>query len=382
MPDLERICNVELARGQVIGLAFAVQASFVSLLAIIAFFALVIRNSVLLRRHPFQSHIDIYVTSLLLSDAFHSIMAITYIPWLKDQAVKCGALCTTQGVLIQLGPPGAAISTLAIAIHTFCIIVFRWSPPKSKIVPLVVVSLIWLFNILFALIGYAVHGGLHGDPPFYTPSPFWCWVHPFNTTIRIFSEYLWLDIAVFTSIALYIPMYFSMKGIIRVESDAWHMVPIVRVRSRHGMIRPPPVIDDIAKKMLWYPLAYAIMVLPFEINRWAYLQKIHPGTAPKDVPFASTGVVLFIFQLAGVVNVLLLTLTRPNLLLLGRGRNSGGGGRRGPLRDTQVAELSFGQGPNGTIIGADRYVRNPVGDDKDEVPGVPPIPIGLRTMEH
>jgi len=65
---------------------------------------------------------------------------------------------------------------------------------------------------------------------------------------------------------------------------------------------------------------------------------------------------------------------------MGGSSGGDGSGGRGPpaMGETEVAELSFGHGPNGTIIGGERYLRNRVGDDKDEeVPEMPPIPAGL-----
>lgn len=125
-------------------------------------------------------------------------------------------------------------------------------------------------------------------------------------------------------------------------------------------------------------------MLPFEINRWAYLAKLPPTIIPKDIPFASTGIVLFLFDLSGLINVLLFLFTRPNLLLLGR--------RHHPVSTsvnvTAVEELSFGHGPNGTVINADRFKDREKGKEKegagvrerhnDLPPEVPPLPPSVR----
>ena len=67
--------------------------------------------------------------------------------------------------------------------------------------------------------------------------------------------------------------------------------------------------------MIWYPICYTVLVLPLSIVRWRTFR------SPKlQTPFAVTAVVVTVFGLSGVVNVVLITLTRRNLLLFGRRR--------------------------------------------------------------
>lgn len=108
-----------------------------------------------------------------------------------------------------------------------------------------------------------------------------CWVYPFNTAIRIWSEYIWLDLAVFTSIALYIPMYFTMRGHVRVHKDKWYKISFIGFSTQDGARRVRPEIDDIAKKMLWctsssYPIlprySYSIPLSLHAVSRlYAFL---------------------------------------------------------------------------------------------------------------
>ena len=70
--------------------------------------------------------------------------------------------------------------------------------------------------------------------------------------------------------------------------------------------------------MIWYPICYTILVLPLSIVRWRTFRP--PTHQELHTPFAVTAVVVTIFGLSGVVNVLLIMLTRRNLLLFGQRR--------------------------------------------------------------
>jgi len=70
--------------------------------------------------------------------------------------------------------------------------------------------------------------------------------------------------------------------------------------------------------MIWYPICYTILVLPLSIVRWRTFRP--PGQQQPETPFVVTAVVVTVFGLSGVINVVLVMLTRPNLLLFGQRR--------------------------------------------------------------
>jgi hypothetical protein len=60
--------------------------------------------------------------------------------------------------------------------------------------------------------------------------------------------------------------------------------------------------------MLFYPLAYTLMVLPLSIARWSLFNH-------KKVSSAVTFFAVTMFNLSGAINVLLFLIVRPQLLL-------------------------------------------------------------------
>jgi len=154
-------------------------------------------------------------------------------------------------------------------------------------------------------------------------------------------------------------VYLVLQGVIQVVYDgSWHVISISR---RHGNTDAPHAdpnahsapnirlgshvqtlaelqeqMSKEAKKMLLYPCAYAITVLPQTIVRWAV--RVNLQTPIQDRPFGATGAAISIFGLSGFINVVLFLSTRPSLFRLGnRGRpraqsNPGSCSHCAPLR--------------------------------------------------
>jgi len=347
-------CTVsQLGVGSIFGLAFVVEAGLLSIVFVLAFFALVARNVFIQKRHPFQSHIDIYVTSLSVADLFQGVVATMSLRWAQTGRVECGIYCTTQGFLYQFGQTGVAMSTLAVTVHTFCIVFFRWRPPPSKLVPLCVVACIWLYNLCFSAIGYGTHTGKGGTQPFYVPTPFWCSVY-LSVPTRLASQYIWIDLAIFTSIVLYIPLFFSVRGYIEAvpTSKKWYSYKIELIsdpdRRRKWMNNPHPSakIRSAAMKMLWHPVVHSITALPANLLRWEILNHLDRTIPVQDIRFAPIAVAYFLVNASGIINVMLFIFTRPNILLFGEqgleenGRDFGGTVPSLRLRPISVDEMA------------------------------------------
>jgi len=193
--------------------------------------------------------------------------------WAHNGIVTVGPYCTAQGIIQQIGELGVALITLILTIHTF--VVALWSVgSQARYFAFGIVALATLFVALWVGLG----NGLHKN--FETPTPYWCWVGPEYSGERLAGEYIWLWIALFASVILNIPLYIWAKGRLSVHLG----------------------------RMLLYPLAYSIIVLPISITRWLTF-------GSKTVPSAATFFSVSVFNLSGAINVLLFLIIRPQLLL-------------------------------------------------------------------
>jgi hypothetical protein len=224
------------------------------------------------------------------------------------------------------------MATFAIALHTFLVIFFRWSPsPRSGWIWKVGISFIWTYVSVYAIVGYATHHRTSEGAvdSFYTPTPYWCWISSNFNAERITSEYLWLWFAAFSSIILYTFLFFRVRGNITVDPLDWRRVRFQLRRRQTGDGGGDGYFASLgrgarggdagkiaakeAMSMIWYPVTYTALVLPISIVRWSTFRQEEP-----NVPFALTSIVVTIFGLSGIANVILILLTRKNLLLFGQ----------------------------------------------------------------
>lgn len=78
------------------------------------------------------------------------------------------------------------------------------------------VGIACVFITLWVAIGASKHKNYE------TPTPYWCWISPKYPGERLAGEYVWLWLALFTSVILYIPLYFWTEGRLSVDDEKWY----------------------------------------------------------------------------------------------------------------------------------------------------------------
>ncbi|KAI9453542.1 hypothetical protein BJY52DRAFT_1088953, partial [Lactarius psammicola] len=269
-----------LTRGQSIGLALTAEASFISLAAVIVVLFLIGRNVLRYRRalpnggwKLLRVPADVFMLSLFVYDILQALGGILDVRWAHDGIVTAGPYCTAQGVIQQIGELGVALITLIIAVYTFVVALWKVGI-RARHFAFGIVALTSLFVGLWVGIGNGVHKN------FETPTPYWCWINSKYNVERLGGEYVWIWIALFASVIMYIPLYFWTKGRLSTDPKKWYN----------------------------YPLGYSLVVLPLSVVRWSL-------SSHKKVPSAATFFAVSMFNLSGAINVLLFLIVRPRLLL-------------------------------------------------------------------
>jgi hypothetical protein len=148
---------------------------------------------------------------------------------------------------------------------------------------------------------------------FQSPVPYWCWIIGGDLE-RIMGEYLWLGIAALSSIVFYTLLFFLLRGNIQVDPQNWKHIHVQLHRDSHT--KPTVASREVMGVVIWYPICYSIVVVPLFVVRWI---TFHPPSG-FDMPFIATALVITLFGFSGVVSVVLILLTRRDLLLLGPSR--------------------------------------------------------------
>jgi hypothetical protein len=133
----------------------------------------------------------------------------------------------------------------------------------------------------------------------------WCTIGGEYELPRLLGKYLWLWIAFFTFV-LYIPLALWAKGCITrrypPEFTVYSMIAYVVLAETSK--------DIILKKSMLssrYPVSNAILIVPLSIVRWVQLNRSRPIRTRDSIAVAT------VFDLNGLVNVLLMIYLRPNL---------------------------------------------------------------------
>lgn len=255
-----------------------------------------------------RTHVAAYFISLLLCDMVQGIGSIINISWIQHMGVTFGPLCVAQGAIKQAGNVGTALWSFVIALHTFCLL-FLGMRIKDWVCYATLVF-VWLFLGFILALGPGIIASAEKGP-FYGISGVWCWMTPAYPTERFTLEYLFMFASAGVSFFLYSLVFLRLRG--NVTVNGWS----VRFHSRDqgfkfasvtsgGAYSDPSQskkVTTVARKMLWYPVVYTILVLPIAAARFS-------AFAGKTVPFAVTILSGTIFMLSGFVNTLLFTTTR------------------------------------------------------------------------
>jgi len=313
-PDLEPAQGFSLhclTRGESIGLTSIVATATVSAIAVLAVYLLIVRNVIRefqrgSGKRLIQQPMDIYMLSLLASNSFHSLGSLMNIKWIGEGKVQTGAFCSVQGAMNQVGPVAVALNTLVITLVTFIAVWWGKGIPANQSVRLQlvaaagIVGTLWLSVALCVLVPFWIHS--KPSDLYFSPTPIWCTIGKPYELVRLFAKYLWLWLACLVSFLLYIPLSLWSRGYITV--DGW------RFRVHKKMC----VEDDRGRRRLFlatiaYPLSNAILIAPLSIVRWMQNAGTYPITSTYSLAVAA------VFELSGVINVLLFLFIRPNLLL-------------------------------------------------------------------
>jgi len=288
-----------LDTGDSIGITITVESGLLSLLSILFVLGIIGRNVWRRRLHNasmqvFHQPTDILMASLFLADIVQAIGAILSLKWLQTGKVETGAFCNAQGIVKIFGATGVALSTIAIAAYTLLGV---WLNVEASM-PFTSFLVAGLWSFIGVLVTVAMTVNRHREISFIGPTPFWCWVDA-GLGWKVLLEYLWLWLALFFSILVYVPLYLWMRGNLCIPNEAaWWKFRFTRDLNPEFEARRRK-----AQVMLIYPIIYCVCILPLSAVRWKSF--VGDSVAP-----AATFFGVSVFGLSGFFNAFLLVKTR------------------------------------------------------------------------
>lgn len=252
-------------------IAVAVMA-FLSLLATAALLCFITWRLIFWRSN-YQRYIGynqyiILIYNLVLADFQQSLGFLISLKYIIENKVKAGtAACFLQGLWLQVGDPGSGLFVLAIAFHTFLLVV--WGRKMSYKVFVTFVCGVWAFVAVIVIIPLAIHGA-----EVYVPAGAWCWINEDYETERLWTHYIWIFLAEFGTVVLYAVMYFQLRRQIAASSILGNsqLESLKRLRRVVGY-------------MTVYPIVYIVLSLPLAAGRMSTAN----GNTPSITFFCCAG---------------------------------------------------------------------------------------------
>ncbi|KAF8490905.1 hypothetical protein JB92DRAFT_3007583 [Gautieria morchelliformis] len=296
-----------------------------------------------------------YLLSLLLCDFFQGVAFALNFRWAQKGMMEQGKICVLQGVVSQIGDLGAAIWSMAIAFHTFWLL-FLIKQPHRWTLPIVLVTG-WSIVIFLPILGPTIIETPKRGP-FYSLSGAWCWIGNGYGAERVIYLYGWVFAALSSSFIIYTLIYLRFSGFIAFD-DAGKMqlrthrpsgesalsYPILSpteisssssesrepegfprhkvtrsnyaASEHHGHTGEPgsesflpsanTQLKRVARRIMWYPVLYAVVVIPVAVCRMGALA----GWMP---PFELLVFAGICFASSGLSNVILFLTTRKSFI--------------------------------------------------------------------
>ncbi|KAF8896203.1 hypothetical protein BD779DRAFT_567214 [Infundibulicybe gibba] len=256
-----------LLRGMIVIYVFATLSTLglVSIFLRIIYFAI---HRKLASRHSvdyvfFDTQLGRYAASLLMANLLNGISGMISLRWILERKIIEGSVCTAQAIIMQTGNWGTAFFTVTIAIHTFNSLVLRRR--QSTIVWTTTVALGWTMSILLAILP-TFHNLQFG--PIYGADTDACGVRRFYPMKQFSFHLLPIFIASVLSALLYSIIFLVLRGTLVIKGgfkftldphERWKMTGVSENYQRF--------VASIARSMLWFPIAYISLLVPYSIMR-------------------------------------------------------------------------------------------------------------------
>ncbi|KAI0360552.1 hypothetical protein OH77DRAFT_696759 [Trametes cingulata] len=284
---------------EVAGVATLVLAGAMSCAAVLPVLALMRWRCPNLR----NTRIVPFFISLLVANLLQAIGTLINGKWAQDRIVSDGTLCHAQGGIKQAGNVAMALWSFTLSLHVFMLLFYRVA--LTRTLCWMWLGTGWLLVAFVVVVGpTAIQTPERG--PYFGPTGFWCWITEQYPREQFFLEYFFEFMSAGASFFLYTAVLLRVRGNLVKTSGRWSL-RFVPHGERWVLAIRRDAIDGymmhVAARMVWYPVAYAILLLPVTIARFV-------AFSGHDVSFRATIFADFVFNLQGVVNVALLLTTR------------------------------------------------------------------------
>ncbi|KAF9466546.1 hypothetical protein BDZ94DRAFT_1306142 [Collybia nuda] len=245
----------------------------------------------------FNTQLGRYAVCLLIGNMFNGVAGLIGVRWLVEGVITQGGLCTSQAILMQLGNWSTGYFTVTIAVHTFNSLVLRRR--QSALICGSAITVGWITAAMLAA-GPFIEPRLYRFGPAYGADGLSCGIRSVYLKAQFFFHLFPIFVASVLSAILYSIIFLVLRGTLNIRggvrltldpNERWVTGGVTENYHRF--------VARIARSMLWYPIAYIALLLPYSIVRLLAISGF--TVAFESLIFASV-----CWYLLGAVNVMLL----------------------------------------------------------------------------
>ncbi|KAG9087926.1 hypothetical protein FS749_002551 [Ceratobasidium sp. UAMH 11750] len=163
-----------------------------------------------------HSALGVFLYSLLLCDMLQGVAYSISFKWASDGTISHSQACTAQGAIQQVGDLGGAIWSLAIAYYTFSLLFLLKKPPVWT--ARIVLGVGWTVILVLPIVGPHVIQDVDKSGHFYGVVGAWCWIGPGYQLEWFLYLYMWIFLALASSIVIYGLVYLRLSGRLSFEN--------------------------------------------------------------------------------------------------------------------------------------------------------------------
>ncbi|PCH42672.1 hypothetical protein WOLCODRAFT_163960 [Wolfiporia cocos MD-104 SS10] len=221
-----------------------------------------VRNVVRKERSFFQTQLGAYTISLLLGNFMMSIAFIINAHWIRKNGVEPGFLCTAQGVFSEIGDTAGGYFTAAIAIHAFSSLICHHRLPAWFCGFAVACG--WVISVAIGLFPLAI-SNVHSGP-IYGFDGLSCGISLSYNSAQVMLRLIPVFLAILVSMIFYGLVFLILRGTLSTApcrpQSSFDQGARRSIAACSLSVEYQRFIYIVAKSMLWYPVAFGILLVP------------------------------------------------------------------------------------------------------------------------
>ncbi|KAF7317008.1 hypothetical protein HMN09_00435200 [Mycena chlorophos] len=202
-----------------------------------------------------------YSACLMLASLLSGAAGLVCIDQLIKGGIQEGMLCTAQAIIMQVANFGLAYFTVALGIHTFTSLAL--SRRQSRLVSAFTIVIGWTGAGLFAAAPFLVK--LNNGAP-YGISGLSCGIRNVYPSYMFFFHLLPILLASIISAVLYSLSYLVLRGTLKIRGGLKLSLD-PNERWSGGVQNYHKFVARISRSMIWFPIAYICLLVPYSVTR-------------------------------------------------------------------------------------------------------------------